>query len=104
MNKSGSSKTWYPTSNWNHIYVFLGLLVLFALSTGIVSLLYTSKINALVTQEIEKALLIFEEGTKLSRLCAKKLSRIERRVEILTRGREGEENLELFRDLDSEQG
>jgi len=54
--------------------------------------------------EIEKALLIFEEGTKLSRLCAKKLSRIERRVEILTRGREGEENLELFRDLDSEQG
>lgn len=54
--------------------------------------------------EIEKALLIFEEGTKLSRLCAKKLSRIERRVEILTRGREGEENLELFRDLDAEQG
>jgi exodeoxyribonuclease VII small subunit len=54
--------------------------------------------------EIEKALLIFEEGTTLSRLCAKKLSRIERRVEILTRGREGEENLELFRDLDAEQG
>lgn len=53
--------------------------------------------------EIEKALLVFEEGTKLSRLCAKKLSRIERRVEILTRGRDGEENLELFRDLDAEQ-
>ncbi len=53
--------------------------------------------------EIEKALLIFEEGTKLSRLCAKKLSKIERRVEILTKGRNGEESLELFRDLDTEE-
>lgn len=52
--------------------------------------------------EIEKALLIFEEGTKLSRLCAKKLAKVERRIEILTKGKDGEENLELFRDLDAE--
>jgi exodeoxyribonuclease VII small subunit len=53
--------------------------------------------------EIEKALLIFEEGTKLSRQCARKLARIERRVEILTKGSDGEESLELFQDLHIEQ-
>jgi exodeoxyribonuclease VII small subunit len=50
--------------------------------------------------EIEKALTIFEEGTRLSRLCAKKLSSIERRVEVLTKNRDGDETLELFEDVE----
>ncbi len=53
--------------------------------------------------EIEKALLLFEEGTKLSRICAKKLSQIERKVQILTKGKNNEDILELFRDIDEEQ-
>jgi len=53
--------------------------------------------------EIEKALLLFEEGTKLSRICAKKLSQIERKVQILTKGKNNEDVLELFQDIDDEQ-
>jgi exodeoxyribonuclease VII small subunit len=51
---------------------------------------------------IEQALNLFEEGTKLSKLCAKKLSKIERRVEILKKGEKGDDVLELFQDLDEE--
>jgi exodeoxyribonuclease VII small subunit len=53
--------------------------------------------------EIEKALLLFEEGTKLSRICAKKLSQIEHKVEILIKGKNDEDVLELFQDLEPEQ-
>ncbi len=53
--------------------------------------------------EIEKALMLFEEGTKLSRICAKKLSQIERKVQILTKGKNDEDVLELFQDIDEEQ-
>ncbi len=53
--------------------------------------------------EIEKALMLFEEGTKLSRICAKKLSQIERKVQILTKGKNNEDVLELFQDIDDEQ-
>jgi len=53
--------------------------------------------------EIEKALLFFEEGTKLSRVCARKLSQIERKVQILTKGKNDEDVLELFQDIDEEQ-
>jgi exodeoxyribonuclease VII small subunit len=53
--------------------------------------------------EVEKALALFEEGTRLSRICAKKLSHIERRIEVLSRGAEGEETLELFQDVDAQE-
>jgi exodeoxyribonuclease VII small subunit len=51
---------------------------------------------------IEQALNLFEEGTKLSKICAKKLSKIEKRVEILKKGDKGDDVLELFQDLDEE--
>jgi len=49
--------------------------------------------------EIEKALLLFEEGTKLSRICARKLSQIERKVQILAKGKNDEDVLELFQGI-----
>jgi len=52
--------------------------------------------------EIEKALTIFEEGTKLSKICAKKLLNIEKRIEILKKGEKGEDILELFQGIDEE--
>ena len=51
---------------------------------------------------IEEALKLFEEGTGLSKLCAKKLSTVEKRVEILKKGEKNEEVLELFQELDEE--
>jgi exodeoxyribonuclease VII small subunit len=51
---------------------------------------------------IEQALDLFEEGTRLSKLCAKKLSKIERRVEILKKGEKGDDVLELFQGLEEE--
>ena len=53
--------------------------------------------------EIEKALTMFEEGTRLSKICAKKLLNIERRIEILKKGEKDQDILELFQDLDEEQ-
>ncbi len=50
--------------------------------------------------EIEQALILFEEGTKLARVCQKKLSNVERRIEILKKGEGGNDVLELFADLD----
>ena len=52
--------------------------------------------------EIEKALTVFEEGTRLSKICAKKLSNIERRIEILKKGEKNEDVLELFEGLEEE--
>jgi len=52
--------------------------------------------------EIEKALTLFEEGTRLSRICAKKLAKIEKRIEILKKGEKGEDVLELFQEMDEE--
>ena len=52
--------------------------------------------------EIEKALTLFEEGTRLAKMCAKKLSKIERRVEILRKNENGEDVLELFHGFDEE--
>ncbi len=48
---------------------------------------------------IEEALKLFEEGTGLSKLCAKKLSNVEKRVEILKKGEKNEEVLELFQEF-----
>jgi exodeoxyribonuclease VII small subunit len=50
--------------------------------------------------EIERALSLFEEGTKLSRICAKKLLKIEKRIEILKKGEDGSDVLELFQGID----
>ena len=55
---------------------------------------------------LEDAVALFEEGMKLSRSLEKDLSRVERRVEILTREPEGElaePGLELFPELDEEE-
>ena len=52
--------------------------------------------------EIEKALTVFEEGTRLSKICAKKLSNIERRIEILKKGEKNEDVLELFEGLEED--
>jgi len=54
--------------------------------------------------EIEKALTLFEEGTRLARICANKLSRVEKRIEILKKGQKGEDVLELFQELDENSG
>ncbi len=52
--------------------------------------------------EIERALALFEEGTKLARMCQKKLSNVERRIEIVKKGKNGEDVLELFAGIDEE--
>lgn len=52
--------------------------------------------------EIERALALFEEGTKLARMCQKKLSNVQRRIEILKKGKDGEDILELFSGMDEE--
>ncbi len=49
---------------------------------------------------IEEALTLFEEGTSLSKLCARKLSNVEKRVEILKKGEKDNEALELFQEID----
>ncbi len=54
---------------------------------------------------LEEAVALFEEGMKLARSLEKDLSRVERRVEILTREpeTEGDEpGLELFPELSEE--
>ena len=52
--------------------------------------------------EIEKALDLFEEGTRLSNFCAKKLAAVERRVERLKKGSKEEDILELFQDMEED--
>ena len=52
--------------------------------------------------EIERALVLFEEGTKLTRVCQKKLSNVERKIEILKKGEGGNDVLELFADIDDD--
>ena len=49
---------------------------------------------------LDQALELFEEGTKLSKFCAKKLSNVEKRVEILKKDEKGDEVLELFKELE----
>ena len=58
---------------------------------------------------LEDAVSLFEEGMKLSRSLEKDLSKVERRVEILTREPAGEQDdpgdepgLELFPELDED--
>ena len=46
--------------------------------------------------DIDKSLEIFEEGIKMSRVCSKKLSEAEAKIEKLTRDQKGELVTELF--------
>ena len=46
--------------------------------------------------DIDKSLQIFEEGVKMSRICSKKLSEAEAKIEKLTRNQKGELITELF--------
>lgn len=46
--------------------------------------------------DIDKSLEIFEEGIKMSRVCAKKLSEAEQKIEKLTRTKSGDLVAELF--------
>jgi exodeoxyribonuclease VII small subunit len=55
---------------------------------------------------LEDAVSLFEEGMKLSRSLEKDLSKVERRVEILTRepsSEQEEPGLELFPELDEDE-
>ena len=45
---------------------------------------------------LEESLSVFEEGIKLSRVCAKLLNEAERKVEILTKGEDGQLIAEPF--------
>jgi len=46
--------------------------------------------------DIDKSLEIFEEGIKMSRLCSKKLSEAEAKIEKLSKGEKGDLITELF--------
>jgi len=46
--------------------------------------------------DIDKSLEIFEEGIKMSRVCSKKLSEAEQKIEKLTKNQKGELVTELF--------
>ena len=49
---------------------------------------------------LDRALELFEEGIRLSKFCTKKLSHVEKRVEILRKNEKGDEVLELFKELE----
>ncbi len=51
---------------------------------------------------LEQSLKLFEEGIKLSRLCAKRLGEAERRVEILLKDRAGNISAQPFEEEDTE--
>ena len=46
--------------------------------------------------DIDKSLEAFEEGIKMSRLCSKKLSEAEQKIEQLTKNEKGELITDLF--------
>ena len=46
--------------------------------------------------DIDKSLVIFEEGIKMSRVCSKKLNEAEAKIEKLTKDQKGELVTELF--------
>ncbi len=46
--------------------------------------------------DIDKSLEIFEEGIKMSRLCSKKLTEAEAKIEKLSKGKKGDLITELF--------
>jgi exodeoxyribonuclease VII small subunit len=45
---------------------------------------------------LEESLRLFEEGVSLTRLCASKLEEAQRRIDVLTRGEQGDLKLQPF--------
>jgi exodeoxyribonuclease VII small subunit len=45
---------------------------------------------------LEESLSLFEEGIRLSRLCAQKLDEVEKKIEILVRDNKGNKKVEPF--------
>ena len=45
---------------------------------------------------LEESLAVFEEGIRLSRICAKQLDAAERKIEILIKGEDGQLQIEGF--------
>jgi len=45
---------------------------------------------------LEESLAAFEEGIRLSRICSKRLNEAERKIEILTKGEDGQLQVEDF--------
>ena len=53
---------------------------------------------------LEESLRLFEEGVSLTRLCAAKLEEAQRRIDVLTRGEQGEVKLEPFESTEGGEG
>jgi len=53
---------------------------------------------------LEESLRLFEEGVSLTRLCAGKLEEAQRRIDVLTRGDQGDLKLVPFRDETGDEG
>jgi exodeoxyribonuclease VII small subunit len=53
---------------------------------------------------LEESLRLFEEGVSLTRLCAAKLEEAQRRIDVLTRGEQGEVKLEPFEATEGGEG
>ncbi len=52
--------------------------------------------------KLEESLRLFEEGVGLTRLCASRLDEAQRRIDLLTRGAQGELKLVPFENADAE--
>jgi exodeoxyribonuclease VII small subunit len=52
--------------------------------------------------KLEESLRLFEEGVGLTRLCASRLDEAQRRIDLLTRGAQGELKLVPFENDDAE--
>jgi len=53
---------------------------------------------------LEKSLRLFEEGVQLSRYCSERLAQAEKRIQVLTRGRDGEMAEVPFEESELEDG
>lgn len=53
---------------------------------------------------LEESLTAFEEGIRLSRICSKRLEEAERKIEILTKGEDGQLQVEDFDSKPPEEG
>ncbi|MFH1783997.1 MAG: exodeoxyribonuclease VII small subunit [bacterium] len=67
-----------------------------------------TRLETIVTQledgevSLDSSLKMFEEGIELSRLCAKKLEEAQKKIEILTKTKEGKTSKKAFK-LDGEE-
>ncbi len=53
---------------------------------------------------LEESLRLFEEGVSLTRLCAGKLEEAQRRIDVLTRGEQGDLKLVAFESESDDEG